>query len=449
MPFHRLPYLQARALERTVVGLLALAFLLLVGSVAATGWMIHRTAQDDALVDHRRQVRTLADQILSDMIDAEAGQRGYLLTGNRDYLGITIRAAARLGEEMERLRRLVGADPAGQQRRVDQLKARFDARLAEETRTLALYDAGRRREAVDYVRSGLGHQQMVGIRAIVAEFDADEAASLAQRRESARVTFERTLAVNFASAVLVMAVGVISVALMLRYIDELRASRAEVDRVNRGLEQTVAERTRELVVERDRAEALLREVNHRVANSLQIASSFVQLQAREVTDAAATAALKETLARIRAVAQVHKRLYTSSDVASVDLRDYLTALADNLQHSLAPSISIRVEAESLRASTDRAVSLGVIAAELITNAVKYAYPEGEAGEIRVRLAADGETRGVLTVEDDGPGMRGGPPTRTGVGGEIIAAMASTLDTKVEYARAREQGVCARLGFALR
>lgn len=449
MPFDRPPDLRARALERTVVGLLALAFLALVASVAATGWMIQRIAHDDALVDHRREVRTLANQILSDMIDAEAGQRGYLLTGDRDYLGITTRAAARLGEEMRRLRRLVGADPAGQQRRVDRLKASFDARFAEEMRTLALYDAGRRREAVDYVRSNLGHQQMVRIRALVAEFDADEAASLAQRRKSARITFERTLAFNSASAVLVMAVGALSVALMLRYIDELRASRAEVDRINRGLEATVAERTRELVVERNHAEALLREVNHRVANSLQIASSFVQLQAREVTDEAAKTALQETLARIKAVAQVHKRLYTSPDVASVDLGGYLTALAGELQHSLAPSIRIRVEAEPLRAATDRAVSLGVIAAELVTNAVKYAYPEGEAGEIRVSLAADGDRCGVLSVEDDGRGMRGGPPTGTGLGGEIIAAMASTLGSKVEYDLAREKGVRARVAFALR
>jgi two-component sensor histidine kinase len=190
-------------------------------------------------------------------------------------------------------------------------------------------------------------------------------------------------------------------------------------------------------------------VNHRVANSLQIASSFVQLQAREVTDAAAKAALEETLARIKAVAQVHKRLYTSPDVASVDLGGYLTALADDLQHSLAPSIRIRVEAEPLRAATDRAVSLGVIAAELVTNAVKYAYPEGEAGEIRVRLAAGGDACGVLTVEDDGPGLSGGPPTGTGLGGEIITAMATTLGSKVEYDRARDRGVRASVEFALR
>jgi two-component sensor histidine kinase len=448
MPFHRLPFLQARSLERTVAGLLGLAFLLLVGSVAATGWMIQRTWRDNALVDHSRQVRMLADQILADTTNAEVGQRGYLLTGTPVYLGVATRSVARLGDEIERLRRLVGPDPA-QQRRVDQLKIHFHARLAEETQSLALYDAGRRREAVEYIRTGLGREEMLRIRAIVAEFDADEEALLAQRRKSAEIAFERTLAINFASVALILAVGAISVALVLRYIGELRASRAEVDRINHGLEETVAERTREVVVERDRAEALLLEVNHRVANSLQIASSFVQLQAREVTDEAAKAALEETLARIRAVAQVHKRLYTSSDVTRVDLKDYLSALAEELQHSLAPSISIRVEAAPLSATADRAVSLGVIAAELITNAVKYAYPVGETGEIRVRLAADGDARGVLTVEDDGPGMRGGAPTGTGLGGGIIAAMASTLGSKVEYDLTPGQGVRGRLGFALK
>lgn len=455
MPLHLPIVVKAGAVGRTVVGLLTLAFLLLAFSVTATGWMIRRTERDNDMIDHRHVVRMLTNRILTDAIRAESGQRGYLLTGDRYHRDVVLRATQRLNAELERLRRLVANEPR-QLRRVDALRTHVDTKLSEVQRSIALYEAGRPLEAIDLVRSEAGRVQMrQGVRAIIAEFDADESAMLAQRRRSAELANRTTLAANFGSAILIVAVGAISVALVRRYIHELRASRAELDRLNRGLEATVEARTRELTGAnaelaraRDRAETLLREVNHRVANSLQLVSSFIQLQAKALTEETANPVLDETLARIQAVAQIHRRLYTSSDVECVDLKDYLTALAEELQHSITPLIRIKVDAEPLRASTDRAVSLGVVVAELATNAVKYAYPEDEAGEVRIRLAAAGGGRAVVTVEDDGGGMGQGPPKGTGVGGRIISAMASALGSEVEYDLGRERGLRARLEFAV-
>jgi two-component sensor histidine kinase len=199
---------------------------------------------------------------------------------------------------------------------------------------------------------------------------------------------------------------------------------------------------------RDRAEVLLKEVNHRVGNSLQMVSSFIALQSRALTDAGAREALKVTQARIEAVAQVHRRLYTSQNVEAVQLDDYFTSLTEELRQSLSSSDrappQIRLEVEPISVPTDRAVSLGVVLTELLTNAVKYAYPSG-GGEIQVRLANTGG-KGLLVVEDQGVGLPAdGGPKGTGLGRTIIGAMAQSLRSKVEYDQAHK-GVRASLAF---
>jgi two-component sensor histidine kinase len=211
------------------------------------------------------------------------------------------------------------------------------------------------------------------------------------------------------------------------------------------------EAQREMRLARDRAEdlaaqreLLLREVNHRVANSLQLIASLTQLQLSTLTDPAARSALVEVRARVFAVAQVHRRLYTSEDVRKVALGDYLATLIEELERSLAlTSGRIELQATPLAVATDKAVSLGVIAAELVTNAFKYAYAAGVEGPIRVvleRQTADG----MLLVEDEGVGLPGNgvlAPGGTGLGRRIVEALANGMGGRAEYIRkARGTGV---------
>ena len=217
----------------------------------------------------------------------------------------------------------------------------------------------------------------------------------------------------------------------------------------RRLQREHDEAQEQVRIARDRAEAMLREVNHRVGNSLQLVSSFMSLQLRHLTDEGARAALKESQARIEAVAHVHRRLYTSGDVSAVALDEYLEGLIDELGKSLGPdkgSPTIALDAAPMRVTTDQAVSLGVVVTELVTNAAKYAYQPGQGGEIRVILRPDGEGRALLTVEDDGPGMDGDAKAKgTGLGARIISAMASGLRSRIEF-DPEHKGVRARLAF---
>jgi two-component sensor histidine kinase len=213
------------------------------------------------------------------------------------------------------------------------------------------------------------------------------------------------------------------------------------------LKQAQEEHQRQIAEARDRAELLLKEVNHRVANSLAIVSSLLQMQAQGLADESAKAALKESQARIHAIAGVHKRLYTSADVRVVEVNSYLSALVEELEASLKLSeVHIRFAGtgEDLVLATDKAVSLGIIVTELLTNAAKYAYPEGVAGEIRVRTnkLADGKIE--VQVADDGVGWKGDGPVRgSGMGTRIVKAMTASLQSELRYEPVAK-GTCAAL-----
>ncbi len=208
---------------------------------------------------------------------------------------------------------------------------------------------------------------------------------------------------------------------------------------------------RETRAAREHAEVLLREVNHRVANSLAIVAAFARMQAGAVSDPSARAALDEMQARIAAIAGVHRRLYTSEDVRFVEIDAYLASLVDELTASLQATAgegAIALQADPILVPTDKAVSVGVIVTELVTNAVKYAYAPGAGGPIRVEIRREADERVLLCVEDEGVGWTGAGPIRgTGLGTRIVRAMATNLDTSLAYER-KPQGTRACLRFRI-
>jgi two-component sensor histidine kinase/CheY-like chemotaxis protein len=219
---------------------------------------------------------------------------------------------------------------------------------------------------------------------------------------------------------------------------------ARLERARLRAEQEVREA-------RDRAELMLREVNHRVANSLAMVASLVRLQASLVSDPGAVAALTETQVRISAISGVHRRLYRSTDMQNVALDEYLRDLVADLKASLQggkAETAIDFTAARVSVATDRAVSIGVALTELLTNAVKYAYPAGTPGAIRVVLDTVGSRRASISVEDDGHGWdQQAPPRGTGLGTRIISAMMANIGTKLEH-HAVQSGTRTSFEFAV-
>lgn len=211
------------------------------------------------------------------------------------------------------------------------------------------------------------------------------------------------------------------------------------------------EAQRAIAAAKERAELLLAEVNHRVANSLALVASLATFQANAVADEAAKAALTEMKARILAIAGIHRRLYTSHDVRVVELDAYLKNLGEELlavlgSENQGKTISIMSDPD-IRLPTDRAISLAVIVTELVTNAFKYAYPNDEMGDIRVFLQRKSDRKLSLVVEDDGIGWNGtGTAQGSGLGTRIVSAMARGLEGDFKY-ESSPRGTRASLEFA--
>ena len=212
-----------------------------------------------------------------------------------------------------------------------------------------------------------------------------------------------------------------------------RAIEQGLIRVRMLAEKVLAEE--QLRESNDRLQAMLHEVNHRVANSLQLVSAFVHMQARSAGSVEAKSALDDTQRRIAAIAQVHRRLYTGDSVDKVDMAEYLSSLLGELEETWSTPEAPRaltLSAEPIELGTDKAVAVGVIVNELVSNACKYAYGASASGGVRVEFKAAGD-KFMLRVEDDGCGMPAdGAVKGTGLGSKLVGAMAATLKAVIDY-----------------
>jgi len=190
---------------------------------------------------------------------------------------------------------------------------------------------------------------------------------------------------------------------------------------------------REHAAAHERIGMLLQELTHRVKNSLQLIASIVMTEARSVSSAEGKAALERVSRRITALGQFYSKLTAADTVEAVDAATYLNELCRNLIASVYQDgdtfIMLKTDIESEPLPTDRAIPIGLIVNELVTNAVKYGFPGEAKGTIMVTLKRlPGELR--LTVADDGQGL---DPRRadSGVGGRLVDAFAEKLGGQVE------------------
>ena len=179
-----------------------------------------------------------------------------------------------------------------------------------------------------------------------------------------------------------------------------------------------------------------KEVDHRVANSLQLISSLLSLQARRTADASVRDALGVAAHRIDAVGAVHKRLHQSDSLSSIDIAPYLFDLAETIEEGFAGSGGcnrIIAHVQGHMVSPDFASVIGIMITELVINACKHAYAPDEAGDILVRLFFPSKTQFRLEVRDFGSAGRIATHSRpAGLGTAIINAMCGKVDATFTY-----------------
>lgn len=222
-----------------------------------------------------------------------------------------------------------------------------------------------------------------------------------------------------------------------RYSQPQRIGEQNVGRVWSFRDVTERKRSEDLIRSSLREkEVLLREIHHRVKNNLQVVSSLLNLQARAIKDPLAHEAFRESENRVRSMGLIHEALYKSENLAKIDFGTYIRDLTRTLLHSYVggrEGIAIVVEADNIALSTDSAVSCGLIVHELVSNAMKYAFPAGRCGEIRVGLRSTGESELTLSVSDDGVGL---PPdldfrNTPSLGLRLVDGLATQLGGTVE------------------
>lgn len=448
---------RARGFGGPTLGLALLGFLALLATSGVSLWTANALSEQSAAVEHARDVRRALDQTERRIVDAVAAERGYLLTGQESFLQAERESRLELLDDFEAVRTLLRDEP-DQLRRLEDTRPLVEEGMAMTEQVVRDARDGRFVQAVEVLRSGRGASLVQEVQQRFDEIDQVARDSLRERERAANRARQANLWFSTLGSILIVLVAGLAIFQFSRNFKAIMRAHDELDGVNLGLERAVAERTEDLVLAnreveraRDRAEAMLREVNHRVGNSLQLVSSFITLQRRSINDERAREAFSATQARIEAVSRVHRQLYTSDDMSQVELDAYLTSLVDELRQSLCSgerACALSVEAEPLKTTTDRTVAVGVLVAELVTNAVKYAYPDSD-GEIRIRLKREAEGRARLTVEDDGIGVSEAKdsPKGTGLGKTIIAAMARDLRTEVAYVYG-PKGLSASLVFDL-
>ena len=189
---------------------------------------------------------------------------------------------------------------------------------------------------------------------------------------------------------------------------------------------------RKLQTALERHQILLKEVNHRVKNSLQVVSSMLYLQASAAGDSALSERLNEASARISTIGRAYERLAYDGDHESIGLASYLRQVIDDLGTAVAPC-KVQLEApEEIQFEADRAILVALVINELVLNARKHAYPNSSEGQIWVRVVQTEKPLVQISVRDEGIGLPADfdPSTSKRLGSRLINALAKQLEAEL-------------------
>ncbi len=184
-------------------------------------------------------------------------------------------------------------------------------------------------------------------------------------------------------------------------------------------------------------EVLLKETHHRVKNNLQVISSLLSLQADAIKDPQDLTLFKESQSRIKSMALIHEQLYRSRSLSAIDFEEYVQMLSTELMRSYGrDGITLELDVASVQFGLDSAIPCGLIINELLSNALKHAFPAGRHGFVRIQLKSDAKGRFVLVVRDNGIGL---PPNinlenTSSLGFQLVATLTEQLQGEAAIER---------------
>lgn len=218
--------------------------------------------------------------------------------------------------------------------------------------------------------------------------------------------------------------------------------------LNLQLEEKVSQRTAELLKRNKENEILLGEIHHRVKNNLQVISSLLKLQSRQLDDDKARSAVLEGRDRVKSMALVHQRLYQQDQFSSIEMHDYLRNLVENLADSYGygdKDFQFELNVPKLHLGVDSAVPLGLIVNELVSNVFKHAFTKARNNELGISMKHK-EDKLHLEVTDNGEGFKTAPAEKkNSFGLELIEALTQELEGKIDF----QNGVGTKVSLLVR
>lgn len=424
-------FVRTPALGRRVAGLLAVAIILLLAVNLAVFFLIQRTADFNDTVDHAQQVRLVSREVLTRLVDAETGQRGFLLTARPEYLNIHDQAVQTLPDLLTDLESATLGD-SDLQPRVERIRELSDQRLILMQRSIELARTGRVGEAVSVVRLGEGKALMDAVRMEIAAIDEIQATRLQFQTRQSEWAGNVTVIANALGGALILVLAGVSAWLIRRYVIEMQAARDALDRLNAGLEHKVRDRTFELTRANEEIQRFAYIVSHDLRAPLVNVMGYTSEleQAGKVIDKAIVAAEKvrkvdpeviaavredvpEAIGFIRASTAKMDRLINAILKLSregrrnlvpelLDMTAMVRGISDSVRHQT-QAAGAEIVVETLpRLDSDR-LSIEQVMSNLIDNAVKYLDPS-RPGRIVVTGAEDGAGWVVYRVADNGRGI---------------------------------------------
>jgi len=196
-------------------------------------------------------------------------------------------------------------------------------------------------------------------------------------------------------------------------------------------------------------EILLKELHHRVKNNMQVVSSLISMQSQKIDDPKYFAYFMETQNRIHAMALIHEMLYNSKDMSKIDFSSYLgdfTQYLLSIYNTNQQQIQMHINVKDVYFGIDTAVPCGMIINELVSNALKHAFPGGREGSVTIDFAANADGKHVLTVSDDGVGIPKGfnIDTSDSLGMLIVYSLTKQLEGSIAIDGSR--GMVVRIIF---